>query len=131
MYCMLVSLLMEADVLPGHYGKVSLDDMQLVGAPVYRLSMIAEAYATKGTSTVHPFILFLNSDVLTVLWDSCSDGFVHTVAAPHHYRGASLNLGDFFTVCHPKLSPLRTVSREGSGCLSVSVEQEHWLSVIR
>ncbi|CAF91542.1 unnamed protein product [Tetraodon nigroviridis] len=35
------------DVLPGHYGKVSLDDMQLVGAPVYRLSMIAEAYATK------------------------------------------------------------------------------------
>lgn len=51
---MLVSLLMEADVLPGHYGKVSLDDMQLVGAPVYRLSMIAEAYATKGTSTVHP-----------------------------------------------------------------------------
>lgn len=45
---------MEADVLPGHYGKVSLDDMQLVGAPVYRLSMIAEAYATKGTSTVHP-----------------------------------------------------------------------------
>ncbi|XP_056867636.1 tetratricopeptide repeat protein 7B isoform X2 [Takifugu flavidus] len=32
----------------GHYGKVSLDDMQLVGAPVYRLSMIAEAYATKG-----------------------------------------------------------------------------------
>ncbi|KAM3594720.1 uncharacterized protein V6R79_012822 [Siganus canaliculatus] len=32
----------------GHYGRVSLDDMQLVGAPVYRLSMIAEAYATKG-----------------------------------------------------------------------------------
>ncbi|XP_029688538.1 tetratricopeptide repeat protein 7B isoform X2 [Takifugu rubripes] len=32
----------------GHYGKVSLDEMQLVGAPVYRLSMIAEAYATKG-----------------------------------------------------------------------------------
>lgn len=48
-----------ADVLPGHYGKVSLDDMQLVGAPVYRLSMIAEAYATKGTSTtssLHPFL---------------------------------------------------------------------------
>ncbi|XP_061600498.1 tetratricopeptide repeat protein 7B isoform X2 [Cololabis saira] len=32
----------------GHYGRVNLDDMQLVGAPVYRLSMIAEAYATKG-----------------------------------------------------------------------------------
>ncbi|XP_063039840.1 tetratricopeptide repeat protein 7B isoform X2 [Engraulis encrasicolus] len=30
------------------YGRVTLDDMQLVGAPVYRLSMIAEAYATKG-----------------------------------------------------------------------------------
>ncbi|KAI3367934.1 hypothetical protein L3Q82_026765, partial [Scortum barcoo] len=32
----------------GHYSKVNLDDMQLVGVPVYRLSMIAEAYATKG-----------------------------------------------------------------------------------
>ncbi|XP_077587949.1 tetratricopeptide repeat protein 7B isoform X3 [Stigmatopora nigra] len=32
----------------GHYNKVTLDDMQLVGVPVYRLSMIAEAYATKG-----------------------------------------------------------------------------------
>ncbi|XP_035529628.1 tetratricopeptide repeat protein 7B [Morone saxatilis] len=32
----------------GHYSKVNLDDMQLAGAPVYRLSMIAEAYATKG-----------------------------------------------------------------------------------
>uniref|UniRef100_A0A671XNX9 Tetratricopeptide repeat protein 7B n=1 Tax=Sparus aurata TaxID=8175 RepID=A0A671XNX9_SPAAU len=32
----------------GHYNKVNLDDMQLVGAPVYKLSMIAEAYATKG-----------------------------------------------------------------------------------
>ncbi|XP_076834002.1 tetratricopeptide repeat protein 7B [Brachyhypopomus gauderio] len=31
-----------------HYARLSLDDMQLVGAPVYRLSMIAEAYATKG-----------------------------------------------------------------------------------
>uniref|UniRef100_A0A665W7I9 Tetratricopeptide repeat protein 7 N-terminal domain-containing protein n=1 Tax=Echeneis naucrates TaxID=173247 RepID=A0A665W7I9_ECHNA len=31
-----------------HYNRVNLDDMQLVGAPVYRLSMIAEAYATKG-----------------------------------------------------------------------------------
>ncbi|XP_028995871.1 tetratricopeptide repeat protein 7B isoform X1 [Betta splendens] len=31
-----------------HYSKVNLDDMQLVGAPVYRLSIIAEAYATKG-----------------------------------------------------------------------------------
>ncbi|KAM9708281.1 tetratricopeptide repeat protein 7B isoform 1-T1 [Menidia menidia] len=31
-----------------HYSRVNLDDMQLVGAPVYRLSMIAEAYATKG-----------------------------------------------------------------------------------
>lgn len=30
------------------YGHVSLDELQLVGAPVYRLSMIAEAYATKG-----------------------------------------------------------------------------------
>ncbi|XP_068573772.1 tetratricopeptide repeat protein 7B isoform X2 [Cebidichthys violaceus] len=32
----------------GHYSRVNLDDMQLGGAPVYRLSMIAEAYATKG-----------------------------------------------------------------------------------
>uniref|UniRef100_A0A672GHT1 Tetratricopeptide repeat protein 7B n=1 Tax=Salarias fasciatus TaxID=181472 RepID=A0A672GHT1_SALFA len=31
-----------------HYNRVNLDDLQLVGAPVYRLSMIAEAYATKG-----------------------------------------------------------------------------------
>lgn len=36
------------DVLTGQYNRVNLDDMQLVGAPVYRLSMIAEAYATKG-----------------------------------------------------------------------------------
>uniref|UniRef100_A0A8C2XNX1 Tetratricopeptide repeat domain 7B n=1 Tax=Cyclopterus lumpus TaxID=8103 RepID=A0A8C2XNX1_CYCLU len=32
----------------GHYSRVNLDDMHLGGAPVYRLSMIAEAYATKG-----------------------------------------------------------------------------------
>ncbi|XP_053289958.1 tetratricopeptide repeat protein 7B isoform X1 [Pleuronectes platessa] len=32
----------------GHYTRVNMDDMQLAGAPVYRLSMIAEAYATKG-----------------------------------------------------------------------------------
>lgn len=32
----------------GHYSRVNLDELQLVGAPVYRLSMIAEAYATKG-----------------------------------------------------------------------------------
>ncbi|XP_075879610.1 tetratricopeptide repeat protein 7B isoform X1 [Nelusetta ayraudi] len=32
----------------GHYSRVNMDDMQLTGAPVYRLSMIAEAYATKG-----------------------------------------------------------------------------------
>uniref|UniRef100_A0AAR2IV87 Tetratricopeptide repeat protein 7 N-terminal domain-containing protein n=1 Tax=Pygocentrus nattereri TaxID=42514 RepID=A0AAR2IV87_PYGNA len=31
-----------------HYSRVNLDEMQLVGAPVYRLSMIAEAYATRG-----------------------------------------------------------------------------------
>lgn len=30
------------------YSRVNLDDLQLVGSPVYRLSMIAEAYATKG-----------------------------------------------------------------------------------
>ncbi|XP_067099701.1 tetratricopeptide repeat protein 7B [Osmerus mordax] len=30
------------------YSKVTLEDMQLVGCPVYRLSIIAEAYATKG-----------------------------------------------------------------------------------
>uniref|UniRef100_A0A8C4SNB0 Tetratricopeptide repeat domain 7B n=1 Tax=Erpetoichthys calabaricus TaxID=27687 RepID=A0A8C4SNB0_ERPCA len=30
------------------YSRVALDDLQLVGIPVYRLSMIAEAYATKG-----------------------------------------------------------------------------------
>uniref|UniRef100_A0A8C4NX54 Tetratricopeptide repeat protein 7 N-terminal domain-containing protein n=1 Tax=Dicentrarchus labrax TaxID=13489 RepID=A0A8C4NX54_DICLA len=47
----------------GHYSKVNLDDMQLLGAPVYRLSMIAEAYATKGINThKHPaFISFLTS----------------------------------------------------------------------
>lgn len=33
-----------------------MDDMQLVGAPVYRLSMIAEAYATKGNNT-HPAVM--------------------------------------------------------------------------
>nr|XP_043904092.1 tetratricopeptide repeat protein 7B isoform X1 [Solea senegalensis] len=32
----------------GHYSRVTMEEMQLVGAPVYRLSMIAEAYATKG-----------------------------------------------------------------------------------
>ncbi|KAM3871512.1 tetratricopeptide repeat protein 7B isoform 1-T1 [Diretmus argenteus] len=32
----------------GHYSRVNMDDLPLVGAPVYRLSMIAEAYATKG-----------------------------------------------------------------------------------
>ncbi|XP_061897656.1 tetratricopeptide repeat protein 7B isoform X1 [Entelurus aequoreus] len=32
----------------GQYNRMRLDDMQLAGAPVYRLSMIAEAYATKG-----------------------------------------------------------------------------------
>lgn len=52
------------DMSPGHYGKVNLDDMQLGGAPVYRLSMIAEAYATKGTNT-NSFILFLHSYVVT------------------------------------------------------------------
>ncbi|XP_061102362.1 tetratricopeptide repeat protein 7B isoform X4 [Conger conger] len=30
------------------YSRVGLDDLPLVGSPVYRLSMIAEAYATKG-----------------------------------------------------------------------------------
>lgn len=30
------------------YSRVNLDEMQLVGTPVYRLSLIAEAYATKG-----------------------------------------------------------------------------------
>ncbi|XP_076156255.1 tetratricopeptide repeat protein 7B [Alosa pseudoharengus] len=30
------------------YGRVNMDDLQLIGSPVYRLSMIAEAYATKG-----------------------------------------------------------------------------------
>ncbi|XP_054894134.1 tetratricopeptide repeat protein 7B-like isoform X2 [Poeciliopsis prolifica] len=32
----------------GHYDRVNLDELELVGAPVYRLSMIAEAYTTKG-----------------------------------------------------------------------------------
>ncbi|MGH0161260.1 UNVERIFIED_CONTAM: hypothetical protein FKN15_055739 [Acipenser sinensis] len=35
-----------------NYFKVGLDDLQLVGIPVYRLSMIAEAYATKDSKTV-------------------------------------------------------------------------------
>lgn len=38
-------------------GYVNLDDLQLVGAPMYRLSMIAEAYATKGERAA-VFILF-------------------------------------------------------------------------
>lgn len=54
------ALVSERDVSPGHYGKVSLDDMQLVGAPVYRLSMIAEAYATKGTNTNYFFSLLVS-----------------------------------------------------------------------
>ncbi|TWW72357.1 Tetratricopeptide repeat protein 7B [Takifugu flavidus] len=44
----LTAALDRGNLKASHYGKVSLDDMQLVGAPVYRLSMIAEAYATKG-----------------------------------------------------------------------------------
>ncbi|MBN3319383.1 TTC7B protein, partial [Atractosteus spatula] len=32
----------------GIYSRVGLDEVQLVGIPMYRLSMIAEAYATKG-----------------------------------------------------------------------------------
>lgn len=78
------------DVLPGHYGKVSLDDTQLVGAPVYRLSMIAEAYATKGTTNIHsftPFILFFSLYVITVILSNiCSHTFLHVVAALHQYR---------------------------------------------
>ncbi|XP_058254938.1 tetratricopeptide repeat protein 7B isoform X2 [Hemibagrus wyckioides] len=31
-----------------HFSRVNLDDMQLSSAPIYRLAMIAEAYATKG-----------------------------------------------------------------------------------
>lgn len=31
-----------------HFNHVNLDDMQLNSAPIYRLAMIAEAYATKG-----------------------------------------------------------------------------------
>uniref|UniRef100_A0AAY4AEE5 Tetratricopeptide repeat protein 7 N-terminal domain-containing protein n=1 Tax=Denticeps clupeoides TaxID=299321 RepID=A0AAY4AEE5_9TELE len=34
------------------YSRVNLDQLQLVGTPVYRLSMIAEAYATKGELTL-------------------------------------------------------------------------------
>ncbi|XP_053538690.1 tetratricopeptide repeat protein 7B isoform X2 [Ictalurus punctatus] len=55
-------LLQEANVLMGklcyvegdysealtHFNRVNLDDMQLSSAPIYRLAMIAEAYATKG-----------------------------------------------------------------------------------
>lgn len=74
-----------AAVLPGHYGKVSMDDMQLVGAPVYRLSMIAEAYATKGTNS---FILYLHLRVMAVsLCHSCSDA-----VCPHGGSTAPLQL---------------------------------------
>lgn len=74
-------------VLPGHYGKVSLDDMQLVGAPVYRLSMIAEAYATKGTDT-NSFILYLHLRVMAVSLCHSYSGAV----CPHGGSTASLQL---------------------------------------
>ncbi|XP_064809561.1 tetratricopeptide repeat protein 7B-like [Oncorhynchus masou masou] len=50
--CMLMAKLsyVEGDYSEAfnQYGKVTLDELALGGAPVYHLSMIAEAYATKG-----------------------------------------------------------------------------------
>lgn len=61
-----------------------MDDMQLVGAPVYRLSMIAEAYATKGMSThSHTHTLILNLASLNIgLFrpKGCMNALLHTVA---------------------------------------------------
>lgn len=34
-----------------HFNQVNFDEMQLSSAPIYRLAMIAEAYATKGERT--------------------------------------------------------------------------------
>lgn len=45
-----------------------MEDMQLAGAPVYRLSMIAEAYATKGRNTqthTKPVIILCRISFLT------------------------------------------------------------------
>lgn len=85
------------DMLPGHYGKVSLDDMQLVGAPVYRLSMIAEAYATKGTNAIRLFIHSIHSFfslyiITAFLCNSCSHAVLHVVAALHQYSSGSSGL---------------------------------------
>lgn len=33
------------------YARISIDDLQLVAVPPYRLRMIAEAYSTKGRRT--------------------------------------------------------------------------------
>ena len=73
-------------MLPGHYDKVSLDDLQLVGAPVYRLSMIAEAYATKGKNIINSLIHSIHSFVITlIVHTSCSHVFLHMVAALNQY----------------------------------------------
>uniref|UniRef100_A0A672G6C2 Tetratricopeptide repeat protein 7B n=1 Tax=Salarias fasciatus TaxID=181472 RepID=A0A672G6C2_SALFA len=47
-YSSCFSYMFAYNKVASHYNRVNLDDLQLVGAPVYRLSMIAEAYATKG-----------------------------------------------------------------------------------
>uniref|UniRef100_A0A8C9SYL3 Tetratricopeptide repeat protein 7B n=1 Tax=Scleropages formosus TaxID=113540 RepID=A0A8C9SYL3_SCLFO len=44
------------------YSQVAMDDM-LVGAPVYRLCMIAEAYATKGKALVSAIYTYTNTSV--------------------------------------------------------------------
>uniref|UniRef100_A0A672G3H5 Tetratricopeptide repeat domain 7B n=1 Tax=Salarias fasciatus TaxID=181472 RepID=A0A672G3H5_SALFA len=72
------------DALGSHYNRVNLDDLQLVGAPVYRLSMIAEAYATKGMHA-HRLLshipLILASPVHhSILTNLCSEDCVHMVA---------------------------------------------------
>lgn len=75
--------------MTGHYSRVNLDDMQLVGAPVYRLSMIAEAYATKGINTLpltHPFILSLTSPAISPVGpNTCTTALLHMVAVQCHW----------------------------------------------
>lgn len=92
-------------VLTGHYSRVNLDDMQLGGAPVYRLSMIAEAYATKGRNT-HLHGASFGSLISTVVSSAGSNQ--RSCFAPHggstgHCCGINWILPDGF-VAHGRTS---------------------------
>ncbi|MGH0170338.1 UNVERIFIED_CONTAM: hypothetical protein FKN15_059352 [Acipenser sinensis] len=60
-----------------NYFKVGLDDLQLVGIPVYRLSMIAEAYATKGNLNIcrhDGFLILLRYIIVFVCFLKLEEG---------------------------------------------------------